>query len=159
MRANTVACLGCMMCNSVMDCARSSPRCERCQQSLPWIAAADDATFTDIVSSAPVPVLVDIGDGEGNERLAGTAAVHLAIERAGALKLVKVHNEASPNLVQQFAASSPTLLLIDHGRVLARHRGELSIATLRCWLDNAVSDQRTVSASPPVASSNTEHSA
>ncbi len=148
-----------MLCNRVMDCARSFPRCERCQQSLPWIAAADDVTFADIVSSAPVPVLVDIGDGdEGNERVAGTAAVHLAIERAGALKLVKVDNEASPNLVQRFAASSPTLLLMDHGRVLARHRGALSIATLRCWLDDAVRDQRPVSASPPVARSNPGHS-
>lgn len=141
--------------NSVTDCARSLPRCVRYRRSLPWIAAADDMTFADIVSSAPVPVLVDIGDrGEGNERVAGTVAGHLAIDRADVLKLVKLHNEASADLVRRFACSSPTLLPMDHGRLLPGIAA--SFRPRRCAA-GAVGGQRAVSASPPIARSNTGH--
>jgi thioredoxin 2 len=39
--------------------AAGSPRCGNCHKPLPWIADADDATFTEIAEQARIPVLVD----------------------------------------------------------------------------------------------------
>lgn len=150
MHTNTVACLDCLFCNNVTDCASASPRCARCQRWLPWIAAADDDNFVDIVQNCPVPVLMDMCGGvEAADRWFSPAPVRLAIERAGALKLVKVDVEAAPNLTQRFAVHVvPTLLLIDHGLVLGRYCGVSSIATLRTWLDAAVRSRGAVNSAP-----------
>lgn len=138
MHTNTVACLGCGFCNDVADYASASPRCVRCRRWLPWIAVAGDGDFDDVIANCPVPVLVEMG-GRGLNHKFSPAAVQLAIERAGALKLVKVDVDKTPELVEQFTIRIvPTLLLFDHGRLLARHSGLISVSTLRRWLDQSV---------------------
>ncbi|GAB3217010.1 hypothetical protein GCM10027535_05060 [Mycolicibacterium hippocampi] len=67
------------------------------------------------------------------------ALEQLAGERAGGLKLVKIDVDAAPGLSRRFDVSAvPTLLLIDHGRVLARKAGAAPLAALRSWLDESL---------------------
>ena len=64
----------------------------------------------------------------------------LATERAGQLKLVKVDVDKAPAISQRFTVQAvPTLLLLDHGQVLARQAGAAPVAALRNWLDQALS--------------------
>jgi thioredoxin 2 len=67
------------------------------------------------------------------------ALEHLARERAGHLKLVKVDVDTAPVLSQRFAVRAvPTLLLLQEGALLARQSGALSIAALRAWVDETL---------------------
>jgi thioredoxin 2 len=74
------------------------------------------------VDKSSVPVLVDLwATWCGPCRMVSPTLVNLAQERAGSLKLVKVDVDAAPQLSQRFNVRAvPTLLLIDHGRVVAR---------------------------------------
>jgi thioredoxin 2 len=66
------------------------------------------------------------------------ALEQLATERAGQLKLVKV--DKAPAISQRFTVQAvPTLLLLDHGQILARQAGAAPVAALRNWLDQALS--------------------
>lgn len=140
MHTNTVACPSCAFCNAVTDSASASPRCARCRCWLPWIVAADDRDFAGIVKNCPVPVLVDMRVRDSSTRgPANSAPIQLAIERAGALKLVELEVDPGHMLAQRFDdGSGPRLLVMNGGTVLAQHCGASSIATLRRWLDDAV---------------------
>jgi thioredoxin 2 len=68
------------------------------------------------------------------------ALEQLASERAGRLKLVKVDVDKAPAISQRFTVQAvPTLLLLDHGRILARQSGAAPVAALRNWVDEALS--------------------
>jgi thioredoxin 2 len=68
------------------------------------------------------------------------ALEQLAGERAGQLKLVKVDVDKAPEISQRFSVRSvPTLLLLDHGKVLGRQAGAAPVAALRNWLDQSLS--------------------
>jgi thioredoxin 2 len=68
------------------------------------------------------------------------ALEQLATERAGQLKLVKVDVDKAPAISQRFGVQAvPTLLVLDHGEVLARQAGAAPVAALRNWLDQALS--------------------
>lgn len=72
-------------------------------------------------------------------RMVSPALEQLAQERAGSLKLVKVDVDAAPQISQRFTVQAvPTLLLVDHGKVLARQSGAAPVAALRSWLDQAL---------------------
>jgi thioredoxin 2 len=64
------------------------------------------------------------------------ALENLARQYAGRVKLVKVNVDESPAVAQRFSVQGiPTLLLIDHDRVVARQVGAASEPVLRSWLD------------------------
>jgi thioredoxin 2 len=68
------------------------------------------------------------------------ALEQLAGERAGQLKLVKVDVDKAPAISQRFSVQAvPTLLVLDHGKVLKRQSGAAPVAALRNWLDEALS--------------------
>ena len=47
--------------------------------------------------------------------------------------------DSAPAISQRFSVRAvPTLLLIDHGQLLARQSGAAPVAALRDWLDQAV---------------------
>lgn len=72
-------------------------------------------------------------------RMVSPALEQLAQERAGSLKLVKVDVDAAPQISQRFTVQAvPTLLLVDHGKVLAHQSGAAPVAALRSWLDQAL---------------------
>jgi thioredoxin 2 len=77
------------------------------------------------------------------------ALEQLATERAGRLKLVKVDVDKAPAISQRFTVQAvPTLLLMEHGKVLARQSGAAPVAALRTWLDQALSADSTKEARP-----------
>lgn len=141
MGTDIVTCPHCGKRNRVPEAASGKPRCANCHQWLPWIAAADDSNFSDVVEKASVPVLVDLwATWCGPCRMVSPALEQLAGERAGRLKLVKVDVDGAPQISQRFTVQAvPTLLVLDHGRVLARRSGAAPVAALRNWLDETLS--------------------
>jgi thioredoxin 2 len=142
MTTNVVECPNCGRRNRVPTAAEGKPRCGNCHRWLPWIAAAGDNDFADVVEKSSVPVVVDLwATWCGPCRMVSPALEQLAKERAGQLKLVKVDVDAAPHISQRFTVRAvPTLLLIDHGQVLARQAGAAPVAALRSWLDKALAE-------------------
>jgi thioredoxin 2 len=141
MESDIVKCPHCGKRNRIAAAAAGKPRCANCHQWLPWIAAANDGDFADVVEKSSVPVLVDLWAAWcGPCRMVSPALEQLATERAGQLKLVKVDVDKAPAISQRFEVQAvPTLLLLDHGQVLGRQAGAAPVAVLRNWLDQAVS--------------------
>jgi thioredoxin 2 len=141
METDILTCPHCGKRNRVPAAAAGKPRCANCHQWLPWIAAAGDADFADVAEKAAVPVLVDLwATWCGPCRMVSPALEQLAGERAGQLKLVKVDVDKAPEISQRFSVRSvPTLLLLDHGKVLGRQAGAAPVAALRNWLDQSLS--------------------
>ena len=142
METTIVQCPNCGKRNRVRAAGEGKPRCANCHRWLPWIAAASDNDFADVVEKSSVPVLVDLwAPWCAPCRMVTPALEQLAKERAGQLKLVKVDIDAAPQISQRFTVRAvPTLLLIDHGKVVARQAGAAPVAALRSWLDNALSE-------------------
>lgn len=141
MQANTVECVTCGQRNRVPASAAGRPRCARCQRWMPWIVVACDDDFMEVADNCTLPVLVDFwATRSGPCQIVSPTLVQLAYERAGQLKLVKVDIDANPGLTQRFSVqSAPTLLVLDRGRQLARQSGAPPLATLRHWVDRALS--------------------
>jgi thioredoxin 2 len=141
MESEIVTCPHCGKRNRVPAAATGKPRCANCHQWLPWIAAAGDGHFAEIVESSSVPVLVDLwATWCGPCRMVSPALEQLATERAGQLKLVKVDVDKAPATAQQFAIQAvPTLLVLNNREVLGRQSGATPVAALRTWLDQALS--------------------
>lgn len=140
MDTTVIPCPNCAANNRVPVAATGKPRCAKCRTWLPWITDANDRNFGEIAERAPVPVLVDLwATWCGPCRTVSPVLEQLARERAGRLKLVKVDVDAAPHLSQRFSVQAvPTLLLLDHGQVLARQAGAAPVAALRTWVDNAL---------------------
>lgn len=141
MESDIVTCPHCGTRNRVAAASTGKPRCAHCHQWLPWVATASDSNFTDVAEKASVPVLVDLwATWCGPCRMVSPALEQLAGERAGRLKLVKVDVDQAPATSQRFSVQAvPTLLLLDHGRLLTRQSGAAPVAALRKWLDEALS--------------------
>ena len=141
METDIVKCPNCGKPNRVPAAAAGKPRCANCHHWLPWIAAAGDRDFAEIAEKSSVPVLVDLwATWCGPCRMVSPALEQLATERAGQLKLVKVDVDKAPAISQRFTVQAvPTLLVLDHGEVLARQAGAAPVAALRNWLDQALS--------------------
>ena len=136
----TVKCPHCGKTNRVPPAASGLPHCGNCHRSLPWITAASDDDFAEVVERAALPVLVDMwATWCGPCRMVSPALEQLATERAGRVKLVKVDVDAAPRLAQRFRVQAvPTLMVVRDGEVVARQAGALPLPALRQWLDASV---------------------
>ncbi|HXV92976.1 MAG TPA: thioredoxin [Pseudonocardia sp.] len=136
----TVRCPHCGTTNRVPSAARGVPRCGSCHRPLPWITAAGDDDFGEVVERSTLPVLVDMwATWCGPCRMVSPALEQLAAERAGHLKLVKVDVDTAPRLSHRFGVQAvPTLMVLRDGRVIARQAGAAPLPALRSWLDAAV---------------------
>jgi thioredoxin 2 len=107
---------------------------------LPWITDAADDDFTEVVAQADLPVLLDLwAPWCAPCRTLSPALERLAKDYAGRVKLVKVNVDAAPQLSQRFAVQAvPTLLLLDHGQVIATQQGAAPEPALRHWLDQSL---------------------
>jgi thioredoxin 2 len=139
-KATVVVCPNCGRRNRVPASADGVPRCGHCHHGLPWIAAADDATFDAVATKARIPVLVDLwAPWCGPCRMVSPALEALTRERVGQLKLVKVDVDESPQVAQRFAVQGiPTLVVMQDGEVVARQTGAAPEQALRTWLDQAL---------------------
>ena len=137
----TVACSNCGRTNRVPAAAEGSPRCGNCRAPLPWVVEAGDADFEEIAEQASLPVLVDLwATWCGPCRMVSPALERVANDLAGQIKLVKVDIDRSPALARRFDVQAvPTLLVLDHGRPIARRAGAAPANVLRQWVDESLS--------------------
>ena len=137
MPAGLIKCPHCGTTNRVPAAAAGTPRCGKCHQPLPWIADADDTTFTDIADAAKLPVIVDLwAPWCGPCRMVSPALEALARQFANRIKLVKVNVDNAPALSRRFEVQSiPTLLLMQGSKVISRQIGAVPEAALRQWIE------------------------
>ncbi|MEU0874855.1 thioredoxin family protein [Nocardia brasiliensis] len=142
METAKIECPNCGKLNRVPAVAAGRPRCGNCHTPLPWIVAAGDDDFAEVTEKSSVPVLVDLWATWCRPCVMVSPALEqLATERAGRLKLVKVDVDAAPRTAERFVVRAvPTLLVLDHGEVLARQAGAAAVPQLRRWLDQTLSD-------------------
>ncbi|WP_075834880.1 MULTISPECIES: thioredoxin [unclassified Rhodococcus (in: high G+C Gram-positive bacteria)] len=142
MGSEKVKCPNCGKTNNIPAAGEGKPRCGNCHEPLPWIAAAGDGDFAEIVEKSSVPVLVDLwATWCGPCRMVSPALEQLAREHVGQIKLVKVDVDAAPRTAERFTVRAvPTLLVMDRGQVLARQSGAAPVPQLRTWLDQALSE-------------------
>ena len=60
MASGLIRCGPCGQANRVPAAAAGTPRCGKCHQPLPWIADADDTTFSEVAEAAMIPVILDL---------------------------------------------------------------------------------------------------
>lgn len=140
MVSEVVRCGHCGQANRVPGAAAGTPRCAKCHEPLPWIAEADDTTFSEVAEAAKVPVLVDLwAPWCGPCRMISPALEQVARDLAGQIKLVKVNVDISPAISRRFEAQAiPTLLILRRGQVKARQTGAVPLASLRTWVSSAL---------------------
>ncbi|MBS4727803.1 thioredoxin [Mycobacterium sp. SM1] len=145
MQTPIVQCPNCGRRNRVPVAGSGKPRCAQCQSWLPWIVEAGDHDFAEVVEKSSVPVLVDLwAPWCGPCRMVSPLLAQLAAERAGELKLVKINVDTAPAVSRRFGVQAvPTLLIVDHGRLLARQAGAAPVTALRTWLDHALAEGAT----------------
>jgi thioredoxin 2 len=134
--AGVVACPACDRKNRVPASATGTPVCAACTTPLPWIVEATSADL-DGALDAKVPVVVDLwAPWCGPCRMVAPILEQAARERAGRLKVVKVNVDELPEVSARYGVQGiPTLLLLDHGREVARQVGALPAHAFDRWLD------------------------
>jgi len=134
--AQVVVCENCGKKNRVPAAATGVPRCGNCKSPLPWLAVADDVSYAAVVEQAKLPVLLDLwAPWCGPCRMVSPALEQLAKEHAGRVKLVKIDVDGSPEVSRRYSVQSiPTLMILDHGEVVAKQIGALGLDALRSWL-------------------------
>ena len=132
---NVVPCPSCGARNRVPVAATGTPRCPRCHTDLPWLVEAGDDGFDAAVDTS-VPVLVDLWAAWcGPCRQVAPAVERAALDLAGTLKVVKVDVDRAPAVSARLGVQSiPTLVVLRHGRVVARQVGALPADRLLDWV-------------------------
>jgi thioredoxin 2 len=133
--SDIVACPACAKKNRVPIGATGVPRCASCHASLPWIVDADATTFP-VAARTSLPVLVDLwAPWCGPCRTIAPGVARAAVLFAGQLKVVKVNVDVAPAVSAQFGVQGiPTLLVLRHGKPIARQVGALPEDRLVAWV-------------------------
>ena len=138
-----IACPHCGRNNRVPPAAAGAPTCGACHKPLPWLVHATDADFERVADQSDLPVLVDLWAVWCPPCRAIEPHVARAAQTfAGRLKVVKVNVDDAQRTGMRFSARSiPTLLVLDHGRVIARQVGAVGADQLERWIDSALAER------------------
>jgi thioredoxin 2 len=114
-------------------------RCGSCKSVLHAIAEpidVDDGSFDAIVSSARVPILIDVWAAWcGPCHMAAPEVQKAASKMAGRAIVLKVNTEQSPVLAERFNVRSiPNFVVLSHGRVIHQRPGLADHRQLILWL-------------------------
>ena len=133
-----VRCPNCGRQNRVRPAASGVPHCGACGATLPWLTESGEADYPAVVEQSALPVLIDFwAPWCGPCRVVSPIVEQIAQQSPGRLKLVKVNTDTAPNLSQRFGIRGiPTLVLLEHGKELARVTGALPAPALRNWVDS-----------------------
>jgi thioredoxin 2 len=138
--AEIVTCANCGKRNRVPAAATGVARCAACHTALPWLTAAGDDDFEQIVTAASLPVLLDLwAPWCGPCRVVAPGVERAAEELAGRLKVVKVNVDEAPRVAERFGVRGiPTLLVLRQGREVARQVGAVPPPTLLRWVEEVI---------------------
>jgi thioredoxin 2 len=124
--AEIVTCSNCGKRNRLPAAARGVARCAACHTALPWLTAAGDDDFDEVVTAASLPVPVDLwAPWCGPCRIVAPHLEELAGERED-LQIVKLNVDDNPQTAARYGVMSiPTLLLFKHGQLAHQIIGAL----------------------------------
>lgn len=133
-------CPSCGAPNRVPITATGKPRCGKCQTNLPWLVDATTADFDQIVSTSVLPILVDFwAPWCGPCRTVSPALEHLAGQRAGTLRVVKVNVDSDPTISARLGVQGiPTLVLYRDGAEVSRQVGAMPAHSISAWVDSSL---------------------
>lgn len=123
---SVLTCKNCGAKNRIRPSPRGVPTCGKCDEPLPWLVDAADATF-ESEANAAVTVVVDLwAPWCGPCRFVSPILEELSREYAGRLKVVKVNVDENPMLARRFEAHSiPTMVVLQNGRTVDRIVGAM----------------------------------
>jgi thioredoxin 2 len=142
-QSDVIACSQCGRRNRLPLAAGGAQTCGACHEPLAWLVNATDDDFGRVADASDLPVLVDLwAPWCGPCRVVAPGVARAATAFAGRLKVVKVNVDEAQRTGQRFSARSiPTLLLLDHGRTIARQVGALGADQLERWVASALAER------------------
>ena len=117
-------------------------RCAKCKAPLGVIAEpieADGEIFEDVLSHAPVPVLVDFwAEWCGPCHMAAPEVQRVAQEMSGRAAVLKVNTERHPEIAARFGVRGiPNFVVFHRGAKVLQQAGVVSHTEMKRWLENA----------------------
>ncbi len=133
MPSQEIPCPSCGKTNRVPVATRGKPRCANCQADLPWLTEATATNFQLIIERSTLPVLVDLWAPWCSPcRIIAPALTQLSSERPGALRIVKVNVDQTPDISASLSVQGiPTMILFHHGVEIERQVGAMPLEGIR----------------------------